>query len=453
MTDLAESPLPTSDQLREQVSRVLQMARDHGASQSEASLSYSRGYSVSVRESEVESLEFQRDRSLGVTVYFGHRRGNASTGDLSEQGLRAAVEAAVTIARVTEEDPCSGLADRDRMATEFPDLSLDHPWMLTPEQAIEQARTCEAAAKGVDARIEHSEGAGVSTQRGISVYANSHGFVGARSGTQHSMSCAVVAAANGQMQRDYWWDGGRNPARFDSPEAIGRRAGERAVARLGAKTLSTRNVPVLFSPEVARGLFGHFIGAISGGALYRRASFLLDKLDQPVFSPQVVLRQQPHLLQAAASAAYDQEGVATAERLLVDHGVLRGWLLGSYSARKLGLESTGNAGGVFNLVVEPGALDQSGLMREMGRGLLVTELMGQGANGVTGDYSRGAAGFWVDNGQIGAPVEGITIAGNLLEMYRNIVALGSDVDARSGVRCGSVLIDRMTVAGDGEAGP
>ncbi len=448
-TAMTGAPLPTPADLQELAGRVVDLARRTGATQSEASLSYSRGYSVSVRGGEVESLEFQRDRSMGVTVYFGHRRGNASTGDLSEAGLRACVEAAVTIARVTEEDPCSGLADASLMAHEQPDLSLDHPWDLMPEQAIERARACEAAALAVDRRIEQSEGAGLSTSRGISVYANSHGFFGGRSGTQHSLSCAVVATDGQNMQRDYWWDGGRNAARMDSPESIGRRAGQRTIARLGAKPLSTRTAPVLFVPEMARGLFGHFVSAISGGSLYRKASFLLDKMDQPVFSDIVQLEQQPHLLQGASSSAFDSEGVATTERRLVENGTLRGWLLGSYSARKLGLQTTGNAGGVFNLVVRPGELDQAALLAQMGEGLLVTELMGQGANGVTGDYSRGAAGFWIEKGRIVAPVEGVTIAGNLLEMYKDIQALGGDVDARSGIRCGSVLIGRMTIAGEG----
>ena len=445
----AEAPLPSPAELQTIAARVLEMARDAGTTQAETSLSYSRGYSVGVRNGEVESLEFQRDRSLGVTVYFGRRRGNASTGDLSDAGLRACVEAAATIARVTEEDPYAGLADPERMARERPDLELDHPWALRPEEAIERARACEAAALAVDKRIEQSEGAGLSTSRGVALYANSHGFFGGRAGTQHSLSCAVVATDGQSMQRDYWWDGGRNPTRLDSPEHIGRRAGERTIARLGSRPLSTRTAPVLFVPEMARGLFGHFVSAISGASLYRKASFLLDKLEQPVFAPIVQIEQQPRLLQAASSAAYDQEGVATAERRLIENGVLRGWVLGSYSARKLGLETTGNAGGVFNLIVKPGELDQAALLREMGEGLLVTELMGQGANGVTGDYSRGAAGFWVQNGEIVAPVEGITIAGNLLEMYRDIQALGSDVDARSGIRCGSVLIGKMMIAGEG----
>ncbi len=441
------APLPLPEELKALSARVVQMASDMGASQSEASLSYSRGYSVGVRNGEVESLEFQRDRSLGVTVYIGLRRGNASTGDLSEAGLRACVEAAATIARVTEEDPCAGLADAALMATQFPDLQLDHPWDLSPAEAIERARACEAAGLGVDSRIQQSEGAGVSTQRGISIYANSHGFAGARSGTQHSLSCSVVAADDQGMQRDYWWDGGRNPSKLDSAEAIGRKAGARAVARLGGKTLKTRTAPILFVPEVARGLFGHFVSAISGGALYRKASFLLDKMNEPVFSSRVQLEQQPYIEQASSSSAFDHEGVATRNRVLVEDGVLRGWLLGSYSARKLNLETTGNAGGIFNLIVKPGEQDQQSLIRSMGEGFVVTELMGQGVNGLTGDYSRGATGFWVRNGQIEHPVDGVTIAGNLLQMYADIQALASDVDTRSGIRCGSVLIGNMTIAG------
>lgn len=448
-----DAPLPTPEALETLVGKVLDMARDAGATQADASLSYSRGFSVGVRGGEVESLEFQRDRSLGVTVYIGLKRGNASTADLSEAGLRECIEAAATIARVTEEDPCAGLADASRMAQARPDLQLDHPWALSPEEAIERARACEAAGLATDSRIQQSEGAGVSTQRGVSVYANSHGFVGTRSGTRHSLSCAMVASDGNSMQRDYWWDGGRNPERFDSPEAIGRTAGKRAVARLGAKGLRTQRAPVLFVPEVARGLFGHFLSAIAGSSLYRRASFLLDHMDKPVFSSRVHLEQQPLLLQASSSTAWDHEGVGTQDRVLVDEGVLRGWLLGSYSARKLGLETTGNAGGVFNLVVKPEERDQASLLRDMGEGLLVTELIGQGVNGLTGDYSRGAAGFWVKNGEITRPVEGVTIAGNLLEMYAGIQGLASDVDARSGIRCGSVLIDAMTIAGDdGAAG-
>lgn len=449
MTSVATADgLPLTTDLEPRVLRVLEAAKTAGATQAEASMSHSRGLSVSVRRGEVESLEFQRDRGLALTVYFGKRKGSASTGDLSDDGIRQALEAACAIAGVTEEDPYSGLADRDRLATQFPDLALDHPWAVTAEEAIEQARACEAAALAVDARISQTEGSGFSTQRGVSLYANSHGFVGHRRGTQHSLSCAVIAVDEaGNMQRDYWYDGGRDPSKLDSPESIGRRAGERSIARLGARRLSTRTAPVLFVPQMARSLFGHFIGAISGAALYRRASFLLDKMDAPVFASSITLRQDPFILGASSSTAFDQEGVATSERLLVDQGVLRGWLLGSYSARKLGLATTGNAGGVYNLVASHGTQDFDSLVRDMGEGLVVTELMGQGVNGVSGDYSRGAAGFWVENGAIAYPVENVTIAGNLLEMYQRIAALGADVDTRSGIRCGSVLVEGLTLAG------
>jgi PmbA protein len=451
MTASVPDALPSSAELQPLLERMLDMARAQGATQAEASLSHSRGFSVNVRESEVESLEFQRDRDLGITVYFGQRKGNASTSDLSEEGLRNTLRAACAIAANTEEDPCAGLADAQRMATHFPDLSLDHPWDLSPDAAIELARACEAAALAVDPRIQQSEGAGISTQRGVSAYANSHGFYGYRRGTQHSLSCSVIAADDeGAMQRDYWYDAARHPERLASAEAIGRKAGERTVARLGGRRIATGTYPVLYVPEVARSLFGHLISAISGNALYRRASFLLDQLDTPVFPAFVQLRQQPFLPEGMASATYDQEGVATRERQLIENGVLRGWLLGSYSARKLGLETTGNAGGVFNLEVTPNAGDLASLMQQMGSGLLVTELMGQGANTVTGDYSRGASGFWIEGGEIRHPVEGITIAGNLREMYRGISAIGSDVDTRSSVRCGSVLLDQMMVAGEDE---
>ena len=439
--------LPTADHLESRVSLALDAARAGGASQAEASLSASRGLSVGVRNGEVESLEFQQDRELGVTVYLGHSKGNATTGDLSEAGIRGAVEAALAIARATGEDPCNGLADAAMMATARPDLDLDHPWDVSAETAIELARRCEAAAFAVDARITGSEGAGVSSHRGRSVYANSHGFVGHRCGTQHSLSCAVIASSGDDMQRDYWYSNARAHGDLMDADVIGARAGRRALARLGAQPLGTRVAPVLFPPELARGLWGHFIGAISGGALYRKASFLLDRLHQPVFSPIVQLEQQPHLPRAAASAAWDGEGVATQPRVLVRDGVLEGWLLGSYSARKLGLQSTGNAGGVYNLMVRPGDEDFEALVRRMGTGLIVAELLGHGINLVTGDYSRGAAGFWVENGEIVHAVDELTIAGNLAAMFKDIVAIGADVDPLAGVRTGSVLIEKMTIAG------
>lgn len=440
--------LPTAENLQPLLEHALSRARLGGASQAEASLSVSRGYSVSVRKGEVESLEFQNDRDLGITVYFGQRKGNASTGDLSQQGILSVVQAACDIASATGEDPCSGLADAALMAREFPDLDLNHVWDLKPDAAVDLARECEAAALAVDARITQSEGASVSTHEGISLYTNSHGFAGIRRGTQHSLSCAVIASQGEEMQRDYWYSNARSSKELLSVQAIGRKAGERSIARLGARKLGTRQASVLFPPELARGLWSHFISAISGGALYRKASFLLDQMDQPVFSSLVRLEQKPFIPRGASSAAYDSEGVATRERVLVEDGVLRGWLLGSYSARQLKLVTTGNAGGVFNLVAKPGTQDFNALVKEMKEGLIVTELLGSGVNGVTGDYSRGAAGFWVENGEIAYPVQELTIAGNLRDIFKGIQAVGTDVETLASIRTGSVLIDRMTIAGE-----
>ncbi|SFF38889.1 microcin-processing peptidase 1. Unknown type peptidase. MEROPS family U62 [Fontimonas thermophila] len=447
MTETPAPALPSPEQLDRHVALALDAARAGGATQAEASVSASRGLSVSVRKGEVESLEFQQDRDLGITVYIGHRKGNASTGDLSDAGIRAAVQAALDIARATGEDPCNGLADAERMARVFPDLDLDHPWDLDATAAIDLAAACEAAAFAADPRVSGSEGASVSSHRGVSVYANTHGFLGHRSATHHSIGCAVVAGRGEAIQRDYWYSSARCADDLMEAAAVGRKAGLRAAARLGARKLGTCTAPVLFPPELARGLWGHLISAMSGGALYRKASFLLGRLGQPVCAPQVTLLQRPLLPRGAGSAAYDNEGVATQDRTLVERGVLQGWLLGSYSARKLGLSTTGNAGGVFNLIVEPGTDDFEALLRRMDRGLLLCELLGQGVNLVTGDYSRGAAGFWVEHGEIAYPVEELTIAGNLADMFRHIVAIGCDVDTLHNVRTGSVLIERMTIAG------
>ena len=440
--------LPERATLEAWAQRALEAGQREGASGAEVHVNGGLGLSVSVRKGEIETLEFQRDRGLSVSVYFGQRTGAASTSDLSDAGIAGAVRAACVIARATGEDPCAGLAEAGRMAKTFPDLDLNHPWALTPDAAIETARRCEAAGLAVDRRIRQTEGAALNTHQGVELYANTHGFAGERRATSHSLSCSLIAVEGQEMQRDDWWTSARHAGELESPEAVGRRAGERAAARLGARKLATQPAPVLFVPDMARSLFGHFISAISGGALYRKASFLLDKLDQPVFSPQVNLEQKPFIARGAASAAYDNEGVATAERVLVEAGVLQGYVLGSYSARQMKMQTTGNAGGVFNLVVRPGEKNFDQLLREMGRGLVVTEMMGSGANTVTGDYSRGAAGFWVENGIITHPVHEITIAGNLSQMFKGIAALGSDVDTRTGIRCGSVLIDRMTIAGD-----
>jgi len=444
-----QAALPSYSELETRLAQALDRAKANGASAAEASLSTSRGVSVNVRMGETESVQFQRDQELSVTVYFGYRTGSASTTDLSATALSRTVDAACAIARAGGEDPCVGLADPARMATQFPDLDLYHPWDLAIDDAINFARECEAAAFAVDPRITQSEGASIDTHQSVGVYINSHGFVGRRLSTDYSLGAAPIAVDGDAMQVGYWHSSGRHRDDLEAAAAVGRRAGERAVARLGARGLSTRTAPVLFPAEVARSLFGHYLGAVSGGALYRRASFLYGKLGEAVFAERVNARQMPFLPRAARSSAYDQEGVATSERQLIDAGRLNGYLLGSYSARKLGVESTGNAGGVFNLVVDPTVAGGLGeLTRDMGTGLLVTDLLGQGVNTVTGDYSRGASGFWIENGEIAYPVQEITIAGNLNTMYRGIQAIGSDVDTRSTVRCGSVLLDAMTIAGE-----
>lgn len=421
-----------------------------GATQAEADGSLNQGLGVTVRLGEVETVEYQRDRGLSVTVYFGHRKGSASTADLSEKAVRQTVEKASTIARYTAEDPYAGLVDEQDLARDIPDLDLDHPWSITPEGAIELAKRCEAAGLAVDARITNSEGASVNSQRHIGVYGNSHGFLAGVTATSHSVSCSLVAQHQEDMQRDYWYTTARDPQDLDAEETIGRRAGERAVARLGARRLSTRKAPILFSPDMARGLFRSFVGAIRGGAQYRKASFLLDAAGQEIFPAFLQMLERPHIPKGLASNPFDGEGAATRDRELVRDGVLQGYVLGSYSARKLGLRTTGNAGGVHNLIVAaPGrALDEASLLQRMGTGLLVSELMGQGVNGVTGDYSRGASGFWVENGVVAYPVNEITIAGNLRQMYRDIAAVGTDVDVRGTIRNGSVLVSEMTIAGE-----
>lgn len=438
--------LPSRADLEPWVHDALAGARAAGATQADAGVAVSRGLSLTVRKGEVESVEFHHDRELSVEVYFGQRSGSASTADLTPRGLAQALEAACAIARASGEDPCAGLPEAELMAKEFPDLDLDHAWEMTTDEAIERARECEAAALAIKG-VTQSEGASLHSSRSIDLYGNSHGFLGERRGASHYISCSAIAARDDEMQRDDWYTSARHPGELEAPAAVGRKAGTRAIARLGSRPLATRQAPVLFVPDLARGLFGHFVGAISGGALYRKASFLLDKAGQEVFAPLVSLTQRPFIPRASASASFDNEGVATAERLLVDRGVLQGYVLSSYSARKLGLRTTGNAGGVYNLVAATGTQDFDALVKAMGEGLIVTELLGQGVNTVTGDYSRGAAGFWVENGAIAHPVEEITVAGNLAEMFRNIKAIGCDVDTRGGIRTGSVLIEPMTIAG------
>jgi len=441
------------DRLAQLADDVIRRARAAGATQAEVSASIDTGLNVNVRLGEVETVEHTRDRGFGLTVYFGKRKGSASTADLNADSIQATLDQACAIARFTEEDDASGLADASRMATAFPDLDLWHPWAIDTADAIALGQEIEAAGRG-HAGITNSDGASVQAGESLSVYANSHGFVGRERGTRHSLSVALIAGDDAGMQRDYWYDSARSAGDFMSAKTLGDKAAERTLARLGARRLSTRQSPVLFAPEIARGLIGHLIGAVSGGALYRHASFLLDHAGKQVMPAWLNIVERPHLMRGQGSGAFDAEGVATRDSVLVENGVLARYILGSYSARKLGLESTGNAGGIHNLVVEPGhgdggaADDFRGMLHRLGTGLLVTEVMGQGVNTITGDYSRGAAGFWVENGEIAYPVEEITIAANLRDMLMGIVAVGGDVDKRSHLLTGSILLDRMTIAGE-----
>ncbi len=427
-----------SDDLEGVVALILDEAKRQGASAAEAGVNAENGLSVTVRLGEVETVEHNRDKGLGVTVYFGQRKGSASTSDFSREAIGETVAAASAIA---------GLADAERMAGHIPDLDLCHPWALAAERAIELATECEAAARTVDKRITNSEGATVSSHSGRRVYGNSHGFLGAYPSSRHSVSCAVIADDGNGMQRDYWYTVARDSADLEAVRSVGQRAGERTVRRLGGQRLSTRQAPVLFVAEIAGSLFGNFVRAVRGESLYRKSSFLLDQLGETIFPDFIHIHEQPHLKKALGSAPFDSEGVATQARDLVTAGVLQSYVLDSYAARKLGMETTGNAGGVHNLTIDSGGLDFAGLLKEMGTGLLVTEMMGMGVNIVTGDYSRGAAGFWVENGTLQYPVEEITIAGNLRDMFKGVVAVGNDVETRGNTRSGSVLIERMTIAG------
>ena len=441
------APLPARAQLEMLVADLLTEARAQNATAAEAAVSFDSALSVTVRLGEVETLEHHRQRGLAVTVYFGQSRGSASTADWRAEAIRATVRSACAIARHTAADPYAGLADPDRLAREIPDLDLYHPWPLAAEEAIELARACEATALAVDPRIRNSEGGSIATHTGFALYGNSHGFCGGYPTTRHSLSCSVIAQDDSGMQRNYWYTVGRDHNDLETPVAVGQKAAQRALRRLGSRRLGTRQTPVLFAPELARGLIGHCIAAIRGGALYRKASFLLDRLGTAIFPEFITIHERPHLPKALGSAPFDSEGVATADRDVVSSGVLQGYVLDSYSARRLGMATTGNAGGTHNLLVEPGPLGHEELLRQLDTGLWVTELLGHGINLVTGDYSRGASGFWVENGEIQYPVHEITIAGNLAEMFKGIVAVGNDVDARGSIRCGSLLVERMTVAG------
>jgi PmbA protein len=436
---------------QQELETLLQIALDEavaqGVDQAEVAASHDQGLATTARLGEVENLEFTNDRGLGITVYKNHCKGNASTSDLSPESIREVVQKACAFAGYTAKDEYAGLADAELMCAKILDLDLDHPWALDSEQAIALAIECEQAGLNYDPLINNSEGATVSTNRSVRAYGNTHGFVGSYLKSSHSISCVLLGEKDGEMQRDYHYTAARDVADLEAVRRIGETAARRAVSRLGARKIKTTRVPVLFTPDLARGFIGHAIGAIAGGAQYRRASFLLDAVGEQIFPAFVSIQERPHLPKGMSSVAYDSEGVATYDRDIVADGELQGYVLSSYSARRLGLQTTANAGGTQNLIVPGNSDDMAALIKQMGTGLIVEELIGQGVNPVTGDYSRGVVGHWVENGEIQFPVHEVTIAGNLRELYMRIAAIGNDQDLRGGIRCGSLLVEEMTVAG------
>lgn len=436
------------DHLQSLVSDCLKETARQGATGAEVGVSLESGLSVTARLGEVETVEHHQSRGLGLTVYIGQRKGSASTSDLSPGAMRETVSAALRIARYAADDEWAGLPDTELLATEFPELDLYHPWCIEAAEAIGIAVSCEQAAREGFPQITNSEGASLNTFEGIRVMGNSLGFLHGYASSRHSLSISVIGERDGQMQRDDWWTVARDAKELQDPATVGRTASERTTNKLGARGLSTRRCPVIFAADIASSLLGSFIGAIRGGNLYRKSTFLLDHLGQPVFPKFVQIHENPHLTKALGSVPYDAEGVRTSPHHLVRDGILESYVLSSYSARKLGMTTTGNAGGVHNLTIDPGTMNQAGLLRQMGTGVLITELMGQGVNLLTGDYSRGAAGFWVENGEILYPVEEFTVAGNLRDMFKTLVAVGNDVDLRGNTRTGSILLEEMTIAGN-----
>lgn len=426
---------------------ALQQAKKHGATQAEVGVSQSNGLSVTVRQGEVETLEYNNDKGLGITVYYGLSKASASTSDMRPEAINDTVKAALSIAKHTEEDDCAGLADVELMANKLPDLSLYHPWDIDAQQAIAIATECEQAGLDIDKKISNSEGGSLSSHQSAYVYANSHGFIGNTKSSRHSLVCTLIADDESGMQRDYWYDMARDAADMQSAKYIGQRAAKNTLRRLNARAVQTGNYPIIFAADVAPSLFGKFISAIRGNALYRNASFLLDHLDKQIFPEFIRIHEQPYLLKGLGSAAFDGDGVATKTRDLITDGILQSYVLDSYSARKLKMKTTGNAGGVRNLTIDSGELDFNALLKEMGTGILVTETMGMGVNIITGDYSQGAAGFWVENGEIQYPIDEFTIASNLKDMFMGIQAVGTDIESRGSTRTGSVWIDNMVVAG------
>lgn len=430
------------------VEQTLDEAKKQGASAAEADIGIGSGLTVTTRVKELEKVEHEREKGLGVTVYINQQKGNASSSDFSEQAIKDTVKAAIDIARYASEDSAAGLADAELMATEFPDLDVYHPWDITAEEATKLAIEAETYAFDADNRIKNSDGCMLSSYAGQSVYGNTHGFMGTWNWSSHMLDCTVIAEDASGMQRDGWYSKTRAAEDLQSSKQIGEEATRRTVERLGAQKLSTRNCPVIYEAPVASGLFSALLTAISGSALYRKATFLQDSLGQQLFKDFITITEQPLIKRAMGSAPFDNDGVATKEKNIINNGVLESYILSAYSARKLGLEPTANAGGVHNLIVEPGDNDLSSLIKKMNTGLLITDMIGFGVNQVTGDYSRGASGYWVENGELQYPVEEITVAGNLKDIYKRIMDVGNDVDKRGNIRTGSVLIEEMTIAGE-----
>ncbi len=442
------TPLDNRDELTRIIDSVLSQAKAMGASAAEADIGVGSGLSANVRKGEIDKLEYERDKGLSITVYINGQKGTSSTSDFSETAIKQSVEAAMGIAKYSSRDEYAGLVEPELMATEFPDLDLNHPWSISPEAAIELAIECEQSAFDCDKRISNSDGSVVSTYSGLNLYGNSNNFINGWNWSSHTIDCTMIAEDSNGMQRDGWYSKARDYNDLQSVKDISQEAARRTVIRLGSRKLTTRQAPVIFEAPVASGLFSALITAISGGSLYRRASFLLDKKGEQIFADHVNIREQPFIKKALGSAPFDNDGVATKERDIIKDGVLQDYVLSGYSARKLGLETTGNAGGVHNLVIESGKDTLDDLVKKMGTGLLVTDMIGFGVNQITGDYSRGASGFWVENGELAYPVEEITVAGNLVDMYKNIISIANDVDPRGNVLTGSVMMDTMTIAGE-----
>lgn len=436
------------EQLKTLVKHILDEALQQGASHAEVDVGMNKGFTVTARKGDIETVEYHQDKIIDITVYFGKRIGSASLSDMNNDAIKSAVKAACHIARFTDEDQYAGLADYDRLAFNYPDVDVAFPWHLSVENAIDIAKACETKALSMDKRLINSEGATVSTSEALSAYGNTHGFIGLFPQTRHEISCMLIAAHQDEMQRDYSYTVACDPKMLEHPNWVAEQAAERTLRRLGARRLSTRNAPVIFLADEARGLLSYFVAAIAGGNLYRKASFLLDQIEKPIFPSHITIDERPYLPKALGSIPFDDDGVATRPNVFIEQGILKSYCLGSYSARKLGLQSTGNAGGVHNLFINTGNKDLPALLKTMDKGLLVTELMGQGINLVTGDYSRGASGFWVERGEIQYPVEEITIAGNLRDMYLHLIEVGADVDKRGNIQTGSILLENMMIAGD-----